>query len=112
MTELRLVIDGIAVAVAPGTTLLEAARQAGLGAAIPTLCHRGGSAPQGGCRLCQVEVEGAARPLAACTAPAAAGMRVHTATERLEHSRRQILELMVAQYPHAGGAQGYPGRRA
>lgn len=112
MTELRLVIDDVAVSVAPGTTLLDAARQAGRGPAIPTLCHRGGSAPQGGCRLCQVEVEGAARPLAACTAPAADGMRVHTATTRLEDSRRQILELMVNQYPHAGGAPGHPGRNA
>ena len=60
-----LQIDGVEVACVPGETLLEAARRAGLEKRIPTLCHLAGSVPEGGCRLCLVEVEGKARPMAA-----------------------------------------------
>lgn len=111
MAEVRIVVDGVPVTVAAGTTLLAAAARAGRAGAIPTLCHREGSLPQGGCRLCQVEVQGAKRPLAACTALVAEGMEVSTSSPRLETDRRAILDLMAARFPRAATAAG-PGRNA
>ena len=64
-------VDGVSFDLAPGETLLDAARRAGIGERIPTLCHLAGSAPEGGCRLCLVEVEGRERPVAACHSAAA-----------------------------------------
>lgn len=97
----QLQIDGIQVAYAPGDTLLEAARRAGIGERIPTLCHLAGSAPEGGCRLCLVEVEGKARPVAACHSAAEAGQVVRTSSARLTELRRGVLQLWADAAPKA-----------
>jgi formate dehydrogenase alpha subunit len=86
-------IDGRAVAPEPGETILAAARRAGV--AIPTLCYEPGLAPEGGCRVCLVEVEGEARPQAACHTALRSGMRVHSATPELHALRRDLLALQV-----------------
>lgn len=96
-----LLIDGIDVAFSPGETLLEAAHRAGIGERIPTLCHQAGSAPEGGCRLCLVEVEGRERPVAACHSAAAAGQTVRTSSPRLHELRRGVLQLWVDAAPAA-----------
>jgi formate dehydrogenase alpha subunit len=104
----RAEIDGVAVELLPGDTLLDAARRAGV--RIPTLCHVEGLAPDGGCRVCLVEVAGAARPLAACHTPAQAGMRIETATSRLAALRRGVLELWRDSLPgesFAGGTREF-----
>jgi len=93
----RAEIDGRDVELRPGDTVLDAAQRAGI--RIPTLCHLDGFAPDGGCRLCLVEVAGAARPLAACHTPAQPGMRVETATSRLAALRRGVLELWRDSLP-------------
>jgi formate dehydrogenase alpha subunit len=87
----RASLDGEAVEVRAGETVLEAARRAGI--EIPTLCHLDGLPAEGGCRLCVVEVAGASRPQAACHTPLEPGMEVRTATPRLEELRRGILSL-------------------
>ncbi len=97
MVELN--IDGHPVAVPDGTSLLAAARAAGV--EIPTLCHDDRLAPTGGCRLCTVEVEGHARPVTACNTPAGPGMVVRTATPDLESMRHDLLGLLAAEYPAA-----------
>ncbi|HEU5393852.1 MAG TPA: 2Fe-2S iron-sulfur cluster-binding protein, partial [Candidatus Methylomirabilis sp.] len=56
MSEVTFTLDGAAVTVLRGTTLLEAARARGI--AIPTLCRHPRLTPSGKCRLCVVEVEG------------------------------------------------------
>lgn len=108
--DVLLHVDGARIAARPGETLLAAARRAGIGDRIPTLCVLEGSPPEGGCRLCLVEVEGSAQPVAACTTPAASGMRVRTATPALDGLRRDILAMLVARHPAA--AQPGPGGRA
>ncbi len=90
-------IDGHAVAVEPGRTILEAALA--LGIEIPRLCHAPGLPPEGGCRMCLVEARRFARPLAACHTRLVPGMEVRTATPRLEALRRDILELMISANP-------------
>lgn len=90
----RLTIDGKAVNVPVGTTLLEAARQAG--SVIPTLCYHSATTPNGLCRLCLVEVEGARLLAAACVAQTGQDMVVHTQSERVLRSRRTILEMLAS----------------
>lgn len=110
MAVIRARIDGQPVQVPKGTTIIEAAR--GVPAAdIPALCYRAGSPPQGGCRLCQVQVAGRDRPVAACCTPIADGDVIVTSTPEIEALRHDILELMSAQYPGALRA-GTGGRHA
>jgi formate dehydrogenase alpha subunit len=96
-----LLIDGITVVHATGETLLEAARRAGLGERIPTLCHLAGSVPEGGCRLCLVEVEGSELPVAACHSVAEAGQVIRTSSPRLHELRRGLLQLWADAVPAA-----------
>ena len=76
-----------------GETILEAARR--LGVEIPTLCYTPGLTPEGGCRLCLVEVNRATRPVAACHTPIKPGMQISTHTPELESLRRDILSLYL-----------------
>lgn len=98
MSVRTLRIDGRDLAVPDGTTLLQAARDAGI--AIPTLCHLEGLSPVAACRLCLVEVEGAGRLLPACITPASEGMVVHTATPQLQDIRRTVVELLFTEGNH------------
>lgn len=103
---ISLQLDGQAVTAEPGEFLLDVARRAGLGGALPALC-RGeagthGPEPEGGCRLCLVEVAGRDRPVAACHTPVTAGLVVRTDSPRLKSLRRGVLELMADETPGAG----------
>ena len=89
-------IDGKEVDVRRGETILAAARRVGI--EIPTLCHSPHLRPEGGCRLCMVEVRGQ-RMQAACHTPLAAGVEISTATPRLESMRHDLLALAVAAAP-------------
>lgn len=90
-------IDGRTVALRSGETILAAARRAGID--IPTLCHHPALPPEGGCRLCLVEIDGARRPVAACHTLCRPGMIVRTDSPRLRALRRDILSLILDQRP-------------
>ena len=98
--EVTLTIDSTEVTAPAGTTVLEAARSASID--IPHLCYDPelGLPPSASCRLCVVEVEGAASPVASCSHPAAQGMVVQTDTESLREIRREIIELLLSDHPH------------
>lgn len=106
MTAAQALIDGCALDIATGETILAAARRAGI--EIPTLCYAPGLAPEGGCRVCLVEVDSAPRPMAACHTPIRPGMRIQTATPRLEALRRDILALQLSAC-EAGAFDGQNG---
>jgi predicted molibdopterin-dependent oxidoreductase YjgC len=93
MISLR--IDGAPVAVEPGTTLLEAARAAGID--VPTLCFDERLAPFGACRVCLVGVQGAPVPVASCTTPCADGMIVDTRDPRARRVARAVVELVLSE---------------
>jgi predicted molibdopterin-dependent oxidoreductase YjgC len=101
---ISITIDGMKLEVPEGTTVLRAARQAGI--TIPTLCDHPSLTPYGGCRLCIVDVEGMRLPQASCTLPANNGMVVRTETPALAESRRLVLELLLSNYVDAGYAAG------
>lgn len=94
---IRLTIDGQTIETAAGSTVLEAARQAGV--QIPTLCHLADLTPEGACRVCVVEVEGARGLVTACTYPASAGLVVRTNSAAIREARKSVIELMLANHP-------------
>ena len=89
-----LTIDGQALSVPGGSTILEAAAR--LRITIPTLCYLGTLSPANVCRLCVVEVEGSRVLVPSCARAVEAGMVVHTRSPRVVHSRRLVLELLAS----------------
>jgi NADH dehydrogenase/NADH:ubiquinone oxidoreductase subunit G len=91
---ISLTVNGRTVRVPSGTTILKAAES--IGVHIPTLCYHPELTANGICRLCSVEVVGARNLQPACVALAAADMVVNTETERVNTTRRVILELLAS----------------
>jgi len=98
MSVRTLSINGHAVAMATGTTLVAAAREVGV--PIPTLCHLEGLSPVAACRLCLVEIEGSGKLQPACLTPVAEGMVVHTDSPRLQDYRRTVIEMLFTEGNH------------
>ena len=92
----NLTIDGKAVSVPAGTTILEAARQVGVH--IPTLCYLKDLNEIAACRVCVVEVEGNEKLNAACNTAVEEGMVVHTASPRVLRARRINVQLILSQH--------------
>ena len=92
-----LTIDGRAVAVPVGTSVMRAAATAG--GDIPSLCATDSLKSFGSCRLCLVEIDGMRGTPASCTTPVVDGMVVHTQSERLAKLRRGVMELYISDHP-------------
>ena len=97
-SPISLTIDGQAVRVPAGTTILKAAQALGasLDSSIPTICYHDYCTANALCRICVVEVEGARVLAPACVAEVAEGMQVRTHSERVTRSRRTILEMLAS----------------
>lgn len=94
---ITLTIDNKEVKVPEGTTVLNAAREAGVH--IPTLCFLKDINEVGACRMCLVEVEGMAnRLLASCVLEAAEGMVVRTNSQKIRRARKSNLELILSNH--------------
>ena len=96
MTEKRITLqlDGETVSVPAGATLLDAAAKAGVD--IPVICYHEATTPNGLCRVCVVDVDGGRVLQPACVAECQAGSTVETRNDRVERSRRTILEMLNA----------------
>ena len=92
MTDITLLIDGNDVTVAEGTTILQAC--GGKGCGIPTLCYGETITPKNACRVCMVEVEGSRVLVPSCSRKVEPGMVVTTRSERVDHSRKMVLEFL------------------
>ena len=92
-----VVVDGLTVAVPPGTSVMRAAALAGV--AVPKLCATDSLEAFGSCRLCLVEVDGRKGTPASCTTLCEPGMVVHTQSPRLEKLRRGVMELYISDHP-------------
>ena len=90
MVELK--IDGQAVSVPEGSTILDAARK--LGIETPTLCYLESLTPVNVCRVCVVELEGSRTIVPACSRKVEKGMSINTDSERVRLSRRIVLEFL------------------
>jgi predicted molibdopterin-dependent oxidoreductase YjgC len=87
-------LDGVEVRVPEGTTILEALRAHGVD--TPTLCWAPNLTPINACRVCMVEVAGSRVLVPSCARAVEDGMEVHTDSERVQHSRRMVLELLAS----------------
>lgn len=96
---MTLSIDGRSISFEGRPTLLEVARANGI--FVPSLCDHPGLEPYGACRLCLVEGQGRKGYVPACSTIAEEGMVVRTSTPELVSLRRGILELILAEHPHA-----------
>jgi len=105
MSELLLQIDGIKVKAEEGMTILQAAKSAGI--RIPTLCHHEKLEPYGACRICVVEVEirGRTSLVASCLYPADPDLVVRTRSEKVDRTRKILLEQFLAHAPDAPALQ-------
>jgi formate dehydrogenase major subunit len=95
--QVTLEIDGCAVTVPLGTSIMRAA--AGAGVQVPKLCATDNLEPFGSCRLCLVEIEGRRGTPASCTTLAEPGMKVRTQSPKLAKMRRGMMELYISDHP-------------
>lgn len=93
---INLTINGTAVSVKEGTTILDAAKQAGI--YIPTLCYDEAVKVYGACGLCVVEAEGIPKLLRSCSAKCTEGMVVNTESKRVVQSRKIAMELLMSAH--------------
>jgi NADH-quinone oxidoreductase subunit G len=94
----KVTIDGIVVEVANGSTILQAAEQAGI--EVPRFCYHERLSIAGNCRMCLVEVEKAPpKPIASCGYPVADGMVVHTDSKMVRNARRGVMEFLLINHP-------------
>ena len=96
MKMLNITIDGVAVQVPEGTTVLEAAKQAGIN--IPTLCYLKNINEIGACRMCLVEVKGAKALQTACVYPVAEGNEIYTSSPAVREARKMNLSLLLSNH--------------
>jgi NADH-quinone oxidoreductase subunit G len=94
---INFTVDGHTLQTAPGTLLINAAKQAGI--AIPAFCYYDGLSLQAACRMCLVEVEKTPKLQVACTLPVAEGMVVHTDSEIVRKARKGTLEFLLTNHP-------------
>ena len=97
MSIVHVKINGIPVEVEEGTTVLNAAKKAGV--KIPTLCYHDDLKPFGSCGLCIVKQVGSAKILRACAAPVSENLSVITHDAELFEVRKTILELILSNHP-------------
>ena len=90
--QVELTIDGVAVTVPKGSTILDACRA--LAVDTPTLCYADNLTPVNVCRVCVVEVTGSRVLVPSCSRKAEPGMEVFTDSERVRTSRKVVLELL------------------
>ncbi len=94
---ITLTIDGRQVTCAPGTLVIEVAKQAGI--EIPAFCYYEGFSLQAACRMCLVEVEKMPKLMPSCTLPAAAGMVIQTESPKVVEARKSMLEFLLTNHP-------------
>ena len=96
MENITVTVDNIEVEVPKGSSVLDAARAAGVW--VPTLCYMEGHKALGACRVCMVEVEGGRGLQASCALPATDGMVVKTNSKRVRDARKAVVELMLSAH--------------
>ncbi len=94
---LKIFIDGQALDVAEGLTVLRAAESAGID--IPHFCYHPAFPPEGSCRMCLVEIEGLPKLELACSTLVKEGLKINTKSARVIQARKGVLEFLLAEHP-------------
>ncbi len=95
--ELNIEINGVAMQVAPGTMVIEAADDAGI--TIPRFCYHKKLSVAANCRMCLVEVEKAPKPLPACATPVTDGMKIFTKSPLALEAQKSVMEFLLINHP-------------
>ena len=98
MEMIHAQIDGIPVAVPPGTTILKAAEAVQV--KIPSLCYHPDLPAWAACGICVVKVEGTPKMLRACATPVGPGMKINTRDPEIVRVRRSVIELILSTHPN------------
>ncbi len=93
----KIIINGKEIDFEKGMTVLQACELADV--EIPRFCYHEKLSIAGNCRMCLVEMEKSAKPIASCAMPAAEGMNIKTNTEFVEKARKGIMEFLLANHP-------------
>ena len=101
-TPIRFSLNGQDIEAGADETILQAAQRHGV--EIPRLCYKQGYRSDGNCRVCMVEIEGERTLAPSCCRKPAAGMKINSATERVVHSQKMVLELLLADMPLQGAS--------
>ena len=97
MATLNIEIDGRALQVESGDTIMDAAYQAGI--TIPHFCYHKKLSIAANCRMCLVQVEKAPKPLPACATPVTDGMKVYTRSEYAINAQKSVMEFLLINHP-------------
>ncbi|XP_052094815.1 NADH-ubiquinone oxidoreductase 75 kDa subunit, mitochondrial-like [Mytilus californianus] len=95
--KVEVFVDDKQVFVPPGTTVLQACAEAGV--EIPRFCYHDRLSIAGNCRMCLVEVEKSAKPVASCAMPVMKGMRVKTDSPATRKAREGVMEFLLMNHP-------------
>jgi len=93
----KVIVDGVEVEVANGSTVLQACEAAGR--EIPRFCYHERLSIAGNCRMCLVEIEKVPKPVASCGQPVADGMVIKTDTDMVRKGRRGVMEFLLINHP-------------
>ena len=93
----KITINGKEIEFQKGMTILQACELADV--EIPRFCYHEKLSIAGNCRMCLVEMEKSAKPIASCAMPAAEGMKIKTNTEFVEKARKGVMEFLLANHP-------------
>src|SRR3954468_6701816 len=93
----KLTIDGRAIEVPAGTTVLQACEMAGV--EIPRFCYHDRLSIAGNCRMCLVEIEKTPKPVASCAMPVGEGMVVKTDSPMTKKARKNVMEFLLINHP-------------
>ena len=93
----KIIVNNKEIEFEEGMTVLQACELAG--AEIPRFCYHERLSIAGNCRMCLVEVEKSAKPIASCAMPAAEGMKIKTNTPFVDKARKGVMEFLLANHP-------------
>ena len=93
----KLKVNDIDIEVEEGLTVLQACEQAGV--EIPRFCYHEKLSIAGNCRMCLVEMDNSPKLIASCAMPATDGMVIKTNTEKVEKSRKGVMEFLLTNHP-------------
>ncbi len=93
----KIFINKKEVEIESGITVLQACEQAGI--EIPRFCYHEKLSIAGNCRMCLVEMENSAKPIASCAMPVADGMKIFTNTKLVENARKGVMEFLLINHP-------------
>jgi NADH-quinone oxidoreductase subunit G len=97
MANLKLEVDGKAVEVPHGATVMDAANK--LGVYVPHFCYHKKLSIAANCRMCLVEIEKAPKPMPACATPVTDGMKVWTHSPAAKKAQNGVMEFLLINHP-------------